>query len=308
MDKKFNRRNFCQSALLSSTSLLLPNYLTERGILQNTPKMQGGDGPEIIDTNVYLFDYPFRNLKYSETNDLAGKLIHHKITKAWAGSFEHLFHKNMDLANQKLLKECTHKGNGMFKPVGSVNLSWPDWEEDLRRCRELYDMNIVRVFPIYQMVDLGGETFDKFLQLATKYNMLVQIVGDMEDRRHHHPLFQMRDIDFTPLIEVGKKYSSSKIQLVHWNRRVRGELLDNIVTQTNIRFDTSRIEGAGELGGLLHSESWYGPDFDISASRFLFGSHAPYFAVESALLKMFEHPLSKKEFDMIARENANAII
>ncbi|WP_236978925.1 hypothetical protein [Membranihabitans maritimus] len=336
MTKKINRRNFCQNTLLSSAALAFPGSILGQKEVNDFPEREAnkikGDGPEIIDTYVQLFDYPFRNLKYSQTGDLINKLRKHKISEAWAGSFEHLFHKNIDLANRKLRGEVDTKGKDMLVPVGSVNLTWPDWEEDLRRCKEEYQMDIVRIFPLYQMNELSGEKFEKFVQLATRYQMLIQIVGDVEDRRHHHPLLEIRNIDFAPLVDIGKKYSKARIQLLHWNRRINKNLLgqmtgeshhmfgknrlhgldDKILKrlgdETNIVFDISRVEGAGEVGGLIHGDSWYGPDTKIPAERFLFGSYAPYFPVESALLKLFEYPMSESELRSIMRDNAEKLL
>src|SRR4051794_12122519 len=94
---------------------------------------EGGSaaGPEIIDTNVHLFDWPFRKLKYARTPALVAKLRKHRITQAWAGSFEAVLHKQLDTANRRLAEECQANGGGMLIPIGSVNPAWPDWAEDL---------------------------------------------------------------------------------------------------------------------------------------------------------------------------------
>ena len=49
--------------------------------------------PDIIDTNVHLFDWPFRKLKYAGAKALVAKLRRHRITQAWAGSYGGLLHK-----------------------------------------------------------------------------------------------------------------------------------------------------------------------------------------------------------------------
>ena len=97
-------------------------------------------GPEIIDCNVHLFHWPFRKLKYDRTEALVAKLRKHRITQAWAGSFEAVLHKQLDLMNRRLAEECRMHGDGTLLPIGSVNPAGPDWEEDLRRCHEQYRM------------------------------------------------------------------------------------------------------------------------------------------------------------------------
>lgn len=303
MKNKLNRRDFCQTTLLSSMAMALPGSLHE---LQSTFTInpEARKGPAITDTFMHLFDWPFRELKYSDTRKLIDKLKSHSVGEAWAGSFEALLHKDIDGSNRRLMKECQKVDAGFLKPVGSVNTTWPDWEEDLRRCDEEYEMGGIRVHPMYQMIDLSSPEFKQMVANATARGMFVQIAGDLEDPRHHHPLIEVRNTSFEPLLDVAKAIPDARLQLVHWNRKVNGTLLKKLVDQTNIVFDTSRIEGAGEMGGLIDGDSWYGPNDKIPAKRFLFGSHAPFFAVESALLKLFEHPLEEDQLRMVMKLNA----
>ncbi len=307
MKNKFNRRDFCHTTLLSSMAFALPGSLKDlQGLSKDNNKAT--KGPLITDTFIHLFDWPFRELKYSDTGELVDKLKHHSIGNAWAGNFEALFHKDIDGTNRRLTEECRKIDPGFLNPVGSVNTTWPDWEEDLRRCDENYKMAGIRIHPLYQMIDLSSTEFKQLVEKVTKRGMFIQIAGDLEDFRHHHPLVEVRSIPFGPILDVAKAIPGARIQMVHWNRQINGNLLNKLVDQTNIVFDTSRIEGAGELGGLIEGDSWYGPDQKISANRFLFGSHAPFFAVESALLKLFEHPLEEDQLRMVMIQNAEKFI
>ena len=114
-----------------------------------SPPEEPAAGPEIIDTNVHLFQWPFRRLKYDRTEALVRKLRRHRIAQAWAGSFESVLHKQLDGANRRLADECREHGGGLLIPIGSVNPVWPDWEEDLRRCHEQYQMRGIRLYPAY---------------------------------------------------------------------------------------------------------------------------------------------------------------
>lgn len=297
-----NRRDFCQNSIVISTGLALS------GVALTGAAAKPEKGPAITDTYVNLFEWPFRKLKYSTTTDLVRKLKRHRITQAWAGSFDALFHKDMDQVNARLSRECKRYGKDMLLPVGSVNTSWPGWEEDLRRCSEVHGMKGIRVFPIYQMTVLDSPEFLQLIEMAVKRDMFIQIVGDVADPRHHHPVIGVWDIPFDPLLELAKKFPAARIQLVHWNRKVGADLLERIVRETSITFDISRIEGAGELGGLIEGSSWYGPESPVPAERFLFGSHAPYFPVESALFKLVESPLTKEQLELIMAGNAKKLL
>lgn len=303
MKQKLNRRDFCQTTLYSSLALTLPgSSRVLQNLVNNTQSPK--EGPAIIDTFVHLFEWPFRKLKYSGTERLVEKLKKHGIREAWAGNFEALFHKDIDGTNRRLAEECRRTYPDFLKPVGSVNTTWPDWEEDLRRCDEQYHMAGIRVHPIYQMMDMSTPVFRELVGKATERGMFVQIAGDLEDPRHHHPLVQVRNISFEPIVEVAKAVPNARIELVHWNRKVRADLLSRLVDQPNVMFDSSRVEGAGELGALIHGDSWYGPQEMIPADRFLFGSHAPFFAVESALMKLFEHYMTEDQLNKVMQNNA----
>ncbi len=307
MKNKLNRRDFCQTTLLSSMALAIPGSITGLQSLSKE-KTNAVKGPLITDTFIHLFDWPFRELKYSDTGELVDKLKHHSIGEAWAGNFEALFHKDIDGTNRRLFEECQEMDTDFLKPVGSVNTTWPDWEEDLRRCDENYKMAGIRIHPVYQMIDLSSTEFKQLVEKATKRGMFIQVAGDLEDFRHHHPLVEVRSYPFEPILDVAKAIPGARIQMVHWNRQINGNLLKKLVDQTNIVFETSRIEGAGEMGGLIDGDSWSGPDQKISANRFLFGSHAPFFAVESALLKLFEHPLEENQLRKVMTQNAEKFI
>ena len=89
---QWNRRRFLKGALLPAALGTLP-ACAARGAEADG----GGDSPpNIIDTNVHLFDWPFRKLKYAGAKPLVAKLRKHRIKLAWAGSYEGLLHKNLE--------------------------------------------------------------------------------------------------------------------------------------------------------------------------------------------------------------------
>jgi hypothetical protein len=85
-DRSIDRRTFVKASLIPA---LLP--LSSAGLLETAcgdepaPKAEPApEPPEIIDTNIHLFDWPFRKLKYADTDKLVAKLRRHRITRAWA--------------------------------------------------------------------------------------------------------------------------------------------------------------------------------------------------------------------------------
>lgn len=264
-------------------------------------------GPDIIDANVHLFDWPFRKLKYARTEALIAKLRRHRITQAWAGSFEAVLHKQLDAINRRLAEECRTRGDGVLIPFGSVNPVWPDWEEDVRRCHEQYHMRGLRLYPAYHGYTLDHAEFVRMLSVAAKRGLLVQIVMRMEDERVHHPAIDVPLVNPSPLPDIMKRVLQAKVQLINSAGPLLGNSLPALVRETQITFDIAATEGNGGVGRLIEGTN-YSYRAAIPVERLVFGSHAPYFPCESALLKLFESPLGLEQLEKLMSANARRLI
>jgi predicted TIM-barrel fold metal-dependent hydrolase len=264
-------------------------------------------GPEIVDTNVHLFDWPFRKLKYALTEALVAKLRKHRVAQAWAGSFEAVLNKQLNGVNRRLAEECGNSGGGMLVPIGSVNPAWPDWEEDLRRCHEQYRMPGVRLYPAYHGYTLEQPEFARLIGEAAKRGMLVQIVLRMEDERVHHVAINVPLVDTAPLVDVLKKVPQAKIQLINSAGPLLGNNIAALVRETQVTFDIAATEGNGGVGKLIEGKN-YSYRGAIPVDRLLFGSHVPFFPCESALIKLFESPLSLEQLEKLMNGNARHVL
>jgi len=302
-----DRRSFVKASLVSAA---LPIATAVAN-----PSVQGAEpatgplaaAPEIIDTNIHLFEWPFRKLKYARTEALIAKLRKHRITKAWAGSFKSVLNKQLDLVNRRLADECRAHGDGMLIPIGSVNPAWPDWEEDLKRCHEQHRMPGLRLYPAYHGYTLDHPEFVRMLGEAAKRHLLVQIVTRMEDERVHHQAIVIPAVDVSPLSDALKKLPEAKVQLINSAGPLLGNHLASLIRDTQITFDIAATEGNGGVGRLIEgtNPSYRGA---ISVERLVFGSHAPFFPCESALLKLFESPLSLEQLEKLMHTNARRLI
>jgi uncharacterized protein len=309
MTRQIDRRSFVKASLLPAAWSVSAGWAahTAPGCEREAAADEAPRGPEIIDTNVQLFDWPFRKLKYSRTDALVEKLRRHRITRAWAGSFEAVLHKQLDGANRRLAEECRTRGDGMLVPFGSVNPAWPDWEEDLRRCDEQYRMPGVRLYPAYHGYALDHPEFARLLAVAARRGLLVQVAIRMEDERVHHPTIDAPLVDASPLPDVLRQLPAAKVQLINSGPALRGRHVPALVRDTQTTFDIAAIEGNGGIGRLIdgtHS-SYRDP---VPVERLLFGSHAPYFPCESALLKLFESPLRLEQLEKLMRGNAERLL
>jgi hypothetical protein len=229
----------------------------------------------MIDTNVYLSHWPFRRLRGDETPDLVAMLRRAGVTQAWAGSFDALLHKDIAGSNARLAEECRRHGDGLLVPFGSVNLSLPDWEEDLRRCHEVHKMPGIRLHPNYHGYALDHPSVATLFRGAAERGLLVQVAIRMEDVRTQHPLVRVADVDPAPLAALQVK--GPRLMLLNIAKPAAG-----------LPFDIAMIERAAGVA-------------NVGTERACFGSYAPFFILDAAILKLRESAVDVATLDANAR-------
>jgi len=297
--KRIDRRSFLKSSLFGAAAV----SFAARG----ADVAASSKAPGIIDTNVNLFSWPFRALKYRDTRALVTKLKKHRVIEAWAGSFEALFSKDMNGVNARLAAECREQAPGFLIPFGSINLAWPDWEEDVRRCHEVHKMPGLRIYPGYQPFDLDHPGMERLVKMTSERGLVLQVVFVMEDPRVHHPIINVGPVSFIPLLKAVEGTPNARIQLLHLSGSIRGEGLSQFMKQTNTVMDISYLEGNGAVGRMIGSVQGL-PSARAPVERILFGSHAPYFPLETAILKLIESPLDVQQLEAIMQGNARRLL
>jgi predicted TIM-barrel fold metal-dependent hydrolase len=218
------------------------------------------------------------------------------ITSAWVSSYEGLLHRDIAAVNERVAGAC--RGQPLV-PFGVVNPSLPDWQDDIRRCREVWNMPGVRLFPNYHGYSLDSPLFAELVSLCDRHGLIVQLAAKMEDERTHHPLVKVPPVDLTPLQDVLAAHPKVNVILLNAMAVVRGEALARLVESHQVWVETATLEGAAGIEGILKS---------IPANRLLIGTHAPLFLPESAVAKLDESNLGETLRRQISLENAAALI
>lgn len=236
----------------------------------------------IVDANVHLSRWPFRRLRGDE--GLAAHLRSKGVDRAWAGSFDGVFHLDLASANARLADEC--RRDDLFVPFGAVNPAQVDWEEDLRRCHEVHRMPGIRLYPNYHDYALDDPRFEKLLRAAAERGLVVQLALKMEDPRVQHRLARVPNVDPKPLAALLPRIPAARLMLL--NTPPLPEL-------TTAWFETSAIEGAAGLAA-------------APTDRLLFGSQAPFFTWDAAFLKVKEAGLDEARRAAVLEGNARRLL
>jgi predicted TIM-barrel fold metal-dependent hydrolase len=254
---------------------------------------------DAIDVNVHVFRLPFRRLPLDDTPALVAKLRALGVKQAWAGSFDALLHRDVAAVNTRLTEDCRTRGDGVLIPFGAVNPQLPDWEEDLRRCREVHRMPGVRLYPNYHGYKLDDPLFARLLELATNVGLLVQMCVSMEDERTQHPLVRVPPVDVKPLADLLVKIPTARVMLLNAVRGPRTGPASLLAKTPQVSFDIATLESAGGVATLLGH---------VPAERIVFGTHAPFNYPEAAVLKMKESALDAEVAGKISSANASRLI
>ena len=248
------------------------------------------NGP-IVDVNINLSRWPCRRLPHDDTASLVENLRTHGVVVAWAGSFDGLLHKDLTAVNERLAHECrTHTGIRLI-PFGSVNPLLPDWEEDLRRCVEQHHMPGIRVHPNYHGYKLDHPSFARLLKLAAEHRLLVALAVIMEDERVMHPLLRVPSVNLDPLTALVTQTPGLRLILLN--------ALSGFSPPSRSPLEIAMLERVAGVANLLNQ---------VPLERVVFGSHAPFFYFESALLKLKESALSAEQLKALQEDNARRLI
>jgi uncharacterized protein len=256
-------------------------------------------GDQFMDVNVNLSRWPLRRVHGDDTGTLVALLREQGVTQAWTGSFDGVLHKDIAAVNARLAHECKLHGRGILAPFGSINPKLPDWEEDLRRCADVHRMPGIRLHPNYHGYKLDDPDFRRLLRMAAERGLIVQLALVMEDERMMHPLLRIEPVDTAPLADLVKQIHGLRLVLLNALRTLRAKPLLDLLAAGDVYVEISMLEGVGGIANLLAQ---------VPVERVLFGSYAPLFYFESALLKLKESPLTEEQRRAIRTGNAQRLL
>jgi predicted TIM-barrel fold metal-dependent hydrolase len=120
----------------------------------------------------------------------------------------------------------------------------------------------------------------------------------LEDRRTQHPLMQIPAVDLAPLPALVSQPGKLRLILLNCFQPYNLQMISKLAATGKVYFDIATLEGIGGIKTVLQQ---------VPANHLLFGSNAPLFYFESALLKLQESTLTEFERARISSENARGL-
>jgi len=260
---RVSRRELLQTAMVAGAAGL------GRGL-----QAEASTAKPFVDTHVYLGHWPHAYLGVSDAPALIVLLRQHKITQAFAGSFDGLFHKDIAGVNERLAEECASAGDAFLVPFGTINPTLPDWEDDVRRCHQQHRMRGIRLHPNYHGYALDDSRFGRLLELAVERGLLVQLVAWLEDTRHAWLTPKVSRLDVAQLPQVLAKVRGVRMVVSGAVGIVDGTTLDGLLKSSDVYFDQAGPDSKKASRRPL--DHW-------DPNRLVFGSGAPLRTVAEAV-------------------------
>lgn len=253
----------------------------------------------MIDVNVSLGQYPFRRLPHDDPDLLREMLREAGVTEAWVGNLDALLHRDLASVNDRLVKLCDAKGQGLFRPFGTIDPTLPHWVNEWRRCREIHQMTGLRLYPAYHGYDWDHPGAIELLQVAAGERVPIQIVWRIEDERTEHPLLKPARLTAEPLLKQVQELSGLKLMILNGQRDLKPAQTVSLAETGPVQFDLAMLEGLAGISRWLRQHA---------PGSLVLGSYAPVFVHASARLKLVESELPGPVRGMIERENAREFL
>lgn len=277
----------------------------------------------IIDTNCHLGEWPFRKLQHNDASGLLRLMDEHGIAQAWAGAFEGIFYRDCGQANRDLLERIGDHRDRLL-PWAAINPAFPGWEDDLAEALEA-GMVGVRLYPNYHAYELTDPCVAELLGRLSgiqaagaapcaagptagggsrraqrdtrRLGMPVAIYHKVVDERLHHwrCMVPATDMRIEPLV---RDFPDQPLLLCGCGT-IHAQELSDAIRRGQVYMEISRLEGIEGVRWLADM---------IGIDRVVFGSHAPYFYMQAAQLKLVEAGLSDDEREAMLHGNATRLM
>ncbi len=250
----------------------------------------------MIDAAAYTGHWPFRPLQPSDPAGLLSRLSAAGIERALVTPIEGLFYEDPQMANERLAASL--QGLPALAPVCVLNPALPAWERDLEVCRSRFHCRAVKLFPAYHRYSPIDQPARDLFKAAGNLGVPVVVQLRVQDVRNQNALAFAPDVSLSDFLTIAPRYRDTQFVLGCIKYAEILELASRLPDLPHVWVEISNLEYVDGLRRIIDR---------VGTQRLLFGSHTPFFLIESAILKLSEAVLTSKERETITRDNAQVL-
>lgn len=225
-----------------------------------------------IDVHASLGYWPFQVFPEVSPSNLEGRFASEKVRAAWVSPVEAILAPDPAPWNRRLFGRL--RRHSALRPVGIVNPMLANWRETLAECLALPGLPAVKAVPGYHGYPADDPALGELAESLTAAGRPLLLQVRVEDERNQYPLMKVPGADPEAILRLAQAHPHARIACLGL---YLGQVCALLPRASNLWADLAFAEAFETLPRLLR---------DVPADRLLFGSHAPYFELRSAVLKL----------------------
>lgn len=249
----------------------------------------------MIDVNASLGHWPFGLLRGNTPAGLLRLLGSAGIRQACVAPLEGLLYHDIQVANRRMHRAVA-RHRGQLLPLSVINPAFPGWRDDLAECRRDLRTAGVRLFPGYHGYRIDEECCGQLFAELERARLPVQIAPVVADPRMHHPRVHVPAADLSALHEELRRFRTLRVLLL--NVRENDPALREAAlfrSHANLFTDIAWVDGVARVEELVDR---------LGIDRVVLGTNAPLMLPLSAIYKLRECDLTRRQRERLTRTNA----
>ena len=250
----------------------------------------------IIDTNVFLGRWPFRNGGYEDIEPIRRGCGKNGVDTMLMSSVHSIFYEDPFEAEEELHQRL--QGVDGAYQVFTVNPLASGWQDDVRTAKEEFGVKALKIFPGYHGYSLQSREAGMVCEAAGKYGLPVILAMRLEDERVAYMLYQKP----VPIDQLGVflgTYRDNTIVISNISFGETMRLRPNILSRDRLYVDTAGFKFISfPIEKLLEA---------YPKELFIFGSQCPLYIQRSILNEIIRERLPEDVKEALLHKNAERL-
>ena len=250
-----------------------------------------------FDLSVYLGRWPFLHLRYAGAAGVRQLLARTGTGQALAVPLQAIFYKDCLDGVLEMIEDIGPESTDLL-PLAVVNPGFPGWERDLQYMVEELRCVGCGVIPNYHGYKVYDPCSESLFRRLAEMGLPALVFIRFRDERSHHWCMQVPSLPVDDVTYVLKAFPELRVAVCNANLLTEGIALAPCFAdraQTLLTTAYKSLNLAQVVG-------------QIGAEHVAYGSGAPMYYPESALLQVLDAEIDKDARSLILRQNARAFL